>query len=335
MTLTVPRVLAWRPHDLVGSADGIDALSRRIDESMHGLCLEQDVLAESWHGGAAIAAAERVVGESSTAGKVAGALSVIAREYRTASGMLDGVRSDLARAVNAATMSGYTVGDDGVVDASAILAKFPPEAPLSGSVALAQLEVMNTAAELTVDVVRALIRCVDVSNDALDRIRKSVASAEGVAQAVSPGQVAPDGNGGFSWAPDKEATAASAVVGFMTDMTGKGLERAAVESSDDLARMIGKGLGPVGAVVGVVPAILNDINIGDMDPTKAIVSEGVGAGAGYIAGGWIAGITADAIGGAAAGSVVPGPGTLVGAVVGVGVGAVAAWGFPKVIQYFW
>lgn len=123
VTLTVPNVVAWRPKDLIGSADGIDAMSRKIDESMHSLCLDQDVLAESWHGEAAKAAAERVVGESSTAGKVAGALSVIAREYRTSSGMLDGVRSDLVQVVNAATMSGYTVGADGVVDASAILAK--------------------------------------------------------------------------------------------------------------------------------------------------------------------------------------------------------------------
>lgn len=90
MTLTVLNVQAWRPHDLMSSADGIDAVALRIDESMYGLCLEQDVLAETWGGEAARAAAERVVGESNSAGKVADAIIAVAQQYRTSSGMIAG-----------------------------------------------------------------------------------------------------------------------------------------------------------------------------------------------------------------------------------------------------
>ncbi|MEV0946550.1 hypothetical protein [Rhodococcus sp. NPDC049939] len=115
----------------------------------------------------------------------------------------------------------------------------------------------------------------------------------------------------------------------MTDKTGEALKSAAKASAaaytDDVARNIGRGLGPLGAVVGTVPAIMNDIK-GGMSTTEAVVSEG---------GGTLAGIGAAAVAGAAMGSFVPGAGTAAGLVVGAVAGGVATWWTSKTIQRHW
>lgn len=139
---------------------------------------------------------------------------------------------------------------------------------------------------------------------------------------------------GIEWAPDRaaiEAGTASGVIGAMTDATGRALTSAATASADDLALTIGRRLGPAGAVVGMVPGISNDIRSG-MDPSVAVTSNAIGAGAGFAAGWLAAGATGAAIGTLVP---VPGVGTAAGFVVGVVAGGVTAYLATKGLQSWW
>ena len=139
---------------------------------------------------------------------------------------------------------------------------------------------------------------------------------------------------GIDWAPDRaaiEAGTASGIIGAMTDATGRALTSAATASADDLALTIGRRFGPAGVVVGTVPGISNDIRSG-MDPSVAVTSNAIGAGAGVAAGWLAAGATGAAIGTLVP---VPGVGTAAGFVVGVVAGGVTAYLATKGLQSWW
>lgn len=151
---------------------------------------------------------------------------------------------------------------------------------------------------------------------------------DAAAKAVA-GDVITVGNDKFTLAPDIPTTVAASTIGVMADGTGDLLKSAAVSSADDVARNIGRGLGPFGAAIGTVPAIMADID-GGMDADKAIVSESAGAVVGGFVG-WGTGAGT----GAMVGSVVPGAGTAAGFVVGAIFGGIASWGTSKGIQAAW
>ncbi|MDZ7929209.1 MAG: hypothetical protein U5N21_03750 [Rhodococcus sp. (in: high G+C Gram-positive bacteria)] len=114
----------------------------------------------------------------------------------------------------------------------------------------------------------------------------------------------------------------------MSDATRRALELPGVGSVDDVAKNIGRGLGVFGALAGAAPGIADSID-GGMDPTKAVIVEAApiaaGAAATYVFG---------VIGGAA-GSVVPGPGTVAGAAVGIALGGLVSYTADKVIERVW
>lgn len=149
------------------------------------------------------------------------------------------------------------------------------------------------------------------------------------------------------WKPDGPAMTAAAVSGAMTDGVKMGLKGAAETANDTAVLKWVKDwgkyapgisrLGVIGNAIGTVPAISNDID-GGMDPTKVVVSESAGTAVGMAAGsgaGWATAVLAGGGAGATAGSVVPGAGTALGFVVGIGVSAGAAYGTSKGIQALW
>ncbi|NLU82722.1 hypothetical protein [Rhodococcus sp. HNM0569] len=315
MTVSVSEVRGWRSGDLVITADGIEALVEFLDESGRSLENDQNVLAESWHGDAAAAAAERVVEETRLARGIGSALQEVADTYRSASSALEAVKSTVESKIAAAASSGFDVDDSG--------AATPAGSGVIAAEELARLE--SDAAAHTAAIRDALRQAGDVAADATKRIADTSDIVEDAASKAQYGSVEPDGEGEFSWKPDWPATIAGTIVSEATDKTGAALTSAAASSADDVARGIGRGLGPIGAAVGTVPAIANDINDG-MDPTKAVVTEGAGT---------VAGILATAGTGAAVGSFAPGIGTGVGFAIGLVAGGAASWGVSKGLQKVW
>ncbi|AOW94559.1 hypothetical protein BFN03_07105 [Rhodococcus sp. WMMA185] len=267
---------------------------------------------------------------------VAGALADVAEQYRGAAGIVDGARSHLVSVVSDARGRGFNVEDDGWVDPAGLIAwlVLAPEHTRDA----ARLRIEKEAAELTLVVVDALRQARDAAVDAANRIQGAIDALQQAGQAAVPGNVVDHGDGGFTMVPDWPSTIAASTIGVMTDKTGKALESAAKASAaaytDDVARNIGRGLGPLGAVVGTVPAIVNDIK-GGMDPTKAIVSESAGSAVGLGVGMGLSSVASYAVAGSALGSVVPGAGTAAGLVVGAAFGALATWGVSKGIQAAW
>ncbi|WP_424805102.1 hypothetical protein [Rhodococcus sp. 27YEA15] len=304
-----------------------------MEESIHEIVVEQDSLVGAWTGAGARAAAARVMGEKRLADRVTSSLRALANDYSSGVGALEAAREHLLSLTIDVTRRGFTVRDNGVVDASEKLAQFPKEPAVQ--VELARMRIEKEACEATIKVVEALKECDSIATAAIGMIRASTDLLERSAQAATPGEVVVRDDGGFSWRPDVPATAAASVVGVMTDATGRGLASGAASVGDDVARSIGKGLGPFGAVLGAVPAIANDIN-GGMDPTKAVVSEGAGAGVGL----WFGGVSGSFLSSAAAGAlggsaVAPGVGTAVGFVAGAVVSGGVAFGVSKGVQFVW
>ncbi|WP_139277729.1 WXG100 family type VII secretion target [Rhodococcus marinonascens] len=114
MSPTVPEVIRWKPESLRSTAGGIDRIVAELDERFTGLMIEQDALADTWSGAAATAAATRVVQEKSLGGAVAGALSDVAEQCRSAAGIVDGARLHLVSVVSDARGRGFNVEDDGM-----------------------------------------------------------------------------------------------------------------------------------------------------------------------------------------------------------------------------
>ncbi|WP_350246311.1 hypothetical protein RBB84_16970 [Rhodococcus sp. D-6] len=318
----VAAVRSWNPDALRITADHLDVLVDTLDDRMKGLLTEQDVLAERWSGDAARAAAARVVRERSLGSAIAEALLQIAEAYRTGAWLVEGTRLHLLSVVGGAEQSGFTVHDDGTVNPSdqihILSATLPSEA-----VAEARVRLEHEATELTHTVTGALEQASRAATETADRITAAVAVLEAARDAAAPGKVVQNENGEFSWWPDWAATTAASTIGVMADGTKEGLTAAATASGDDLARGVSQKLGPAGAALGVVPAIVNDIE-GGMHPAEAVVTEGAGAALGY----W-GGLKA----GAFVGSLVaPGIGTAVGLVAGAMAGASISWLTSKVLQ---
>ncbi|RVW03192.1 WXG100 family type VII secretion target [Rhodococcus spongiicola] len=332
MSLTVSEVTGWTPESLRTTAEGIDAIVTGLDGQFDSVAAEQDALAETWHGAAATAAAERVVQEKSLGRAVAGALEEVAAQFREAAAIVDGARSHLVSVVADARARGFAVEDDGWVDPTGKVA-WVVLAPEHSREAV-RLRILQEAAELTLVVADALRQADESAVDAAARIQTAVDALQQAGLAATPGNVVDRGDGEFSWEPDWPATVAASTIGVMTDTTGKALTSAAAASADDVARTIGRGLGPFGAVIGTVPAIANDIE-GGMDPAKAIVSEGAGTAVGVGVATGVGMVASYAVAGSAIGSVVPGAGTAAGLVVGAVFGAAATWVTSKGIQAVW
>ncbi|MDJ0358965.1 hypothetical protein [Rhodococcus sp. H29-C3] len=325
MTLTVAEVSGWRPASLINAGRQLSGIVSALDSQRAGVLQEQNALADTWHGEAAIAAAERVVGECSLVSSVAEVLQSVADELTGSGGIVDGVRNRVVEVVSDATTRCFDVEASGMVNADKMIALCAViTGPASEDAALAfQLE----AAELTRQLLEALRQAEAAAEGVSSRLAAHIAIAQDLALLSSNGNVVVDVDGGFSWQPDYPATFASATVGVMTDVTGKGLTSAAVSSVDDVGKLIGKGFGPAGAVLGVIPAIHNDI-AGGMSPTAAIVTEGTAAAGGYLVG---------SVAGGVVGTFIPIPvvGTAIGVGVGAALGGLVAWGGSKVMQNLW
>ena len=332
MSPTVSQVSAWNPGALRSTAEGIEGLVAQLDDRMEELASGQHTLLETWEGTAADAAATRVDRERSTGGLIADALGEVARAYRDGAASIESVREHLTVLVRGLRLRGFHVGDDGVVDASGLVGWLVLAPPATRDVA--RLELEREAAELTLVVLDALRQSDSAASEVVERVRDSLSAVTFAGQAAVPGRIVGSSGGEFSWQPDVPATVAASSVGLMVDATRGGLVAAAGTSGDDVARLIGRGMGPFGAVLGAVPAIANDID-GGMGATKAVTTELAGAGAGLVLGSWAGGAVSSALAGSAAGSVVPGFGTAAGLVVGAVVGGFSAYGGSKFLQWAW
>ncbi|MGA9869651.1 MAG: hypothetical protein WBQ44_00685 [Rhodococcus sp. (in: high G+C Gram-positive bacteria)] len=332
MTITVPQIRIWNAESLSAASTAFADLATLIDGQRVGLESEQNVLAESWRGDAAIAAAERVVSESSTLAKLVAVIEGFALDFLDAAAVVAPARRQLVDLVDDLESRNYEVADNGVVTADRSTETLRQiVGPLAEDAILA---LQISCQEATISVCTELQHASEVATNVCDRVRARVSALEQLLPTTGGGELRPANGGGFSWTPDYQAMAAGVTIGAVSDATGHGLATAAAASSDDLAHSIGRRLGPAGAVVGTIPAIANDID-GGMDPTKAIVTESAGTVVGVAAGGALGSMASAAVAGSAMGSVVPGAGTAVGLIVGLGVGAMMAYGVPKIGQRLW
>ncbi len=322
MTLTVSQVGSWKPDTLRSTHSGLAEVVERIDGQRAHVLDEQDVLAESWHGDAASAAATRIVRECSLISAVTEQIHNLSEAYETAAGLVEAAKSHVEFEVSAATTSLFDVSDQGIVSAEALIAKIPDTTQNKNYEAQAMRE---AAARLTQRIVDALSQAEQAVVDAMNRLDGSVRELIALALKNPPGHFVETVDGGFTWQPDVPATVASSVIGGMSTGVVEGLKTAAVGSVDDVARNVSRGFGVFGSVLGTVPAIKNDID-GGMDPTQAIVTESSGALVGVLAAGAAGGL---------AGSVFPGIGTVGGAVVGLVAGGVSAYLTTRGLQKVW
>ncbi|SUE15653.1 WXG100 family type VII secretion target [Rhodococcus gordoniae] len=326
----VAAVRSWNPDALRITADRLDVLVDTLDDRMKGLLTEQDVLAERWSGDAARAAAARVVRERSLGSAIAEALLQVAEAYRTGAWLVEGARLHLVSVVTGAEQSGFTVHHDGTVDPSdqirILSAMLQAEA-----VAEARVRLEHEAAELTHAVTGALEQASRAATETADRITAAVAVLEAVRDAAVRGKVVQTEDGEFSfWPPDWPASIAGATIGLTADSTKEELKSAATASGDDVAGRIASRIGPVGAALGVIPAISNDIETG-MDPAEAVVTESIGAAFGYRIGSGVGKL----VGGVAGSLIAPGVGTGVGLVAGTVLGAAIGLGVSRGLQGLW
>lgn len=292
-------------------------------QQMDDLEAAQATLAESWAGSAADVATRRIVRERQLAAAISDGIGAVAREFRDAAAATESARNYVSSTVDAARSQGFAVNDNGTVDPTGVLGWLPLAPPAVRDQVRIQIE--RQAAELTLAILESLRQAESAADDALRRLQAAIEALEERGADAAPGEVVRSEGGGFSWKPDVPATVAASSIGLVADATKEGLTSAAKSSGDDVARLIGRGLGPFGAAIGTVPAIVNDIN-GGMDPVKAVVTEG---------GGTLIGIGSAAATGMAIGSVVPGAGTAVGLLAGVAVGAIAGYGGSKILQHLW
>lgn len=332
MTLSIGDVRAWNSQSLLAGSNGLHGISRVIEGRCGSIAAEQNVLAESWHGDAAVAAAERVVAECSTLSALSDAFSSLAAEFSASASIVDFVRSNLVEVIDELADRGFEVADNGVVTADRAIASLDQIAGPLGEDAVLALQIRTQ--EATLSVLDALQQANHAALGVCDRVRGRIVDLQDSSSEVIVGHLALSEDGGFSWRPDIQAMAAGVTIGTLSDATGHALKTAAAASSDDLALGLGRRLGPMGAALGTIPAISNDIE-GGMDPTKAIVTEGAGAVTGVVVGGVLGQIAAAGIAGSAVGSVIPGAGTAAGLVVGVAMGAALAYGVPKFGQWIW
>ncbi|NIL74871.1 hypothetical protein RhoFasB10_00963 [Rhodococcus sp. B10] len=332
MSGSIAEVRAWNPSFLLDAADGLKRVQRSVRSERDNVVSEQNVLAESWHGDAAVAAAERVVWEASTLASLADELSRIGEKFEVGFEAVNAARSNLLDLVDDLLDRGFDVDDTGSVTADRAIASLRAIAgPLAEDAVLA-LQIRTQ--EATVAVASALSDADNAARGVCDVFRSQISTLRELSVRTVGGTVVENDGGGFSWKPDVPALVAGTVISGMAEATGEGLRTAAAASADDLAYGIGRRLGPLGAALGTVPAIANDIE-GGMDPTKAIVTESAGTVAGTVIGGALGTAASSAITGMAIGSAVPGIGTAAGLVVGLAVGGLLSYGVPKLGQRLW
>ncbi|MBY6414112.1 hypothetical protein HQ346_20670 [Rhodococcus sp. BP-252] len=323
MSGSIAEVRAWNPTFLLDAADGLKRVQRSIRSERDNVVSEQNVLAESWHGDAAVAAAERVVWEASTLASLADELSRIGEQFESGFKAVNAARSNLLDLVDDLLDRGFDVDDTGSVTADRATASLRAVAGPLAEDAVLTLQIRTQ--EATVAVATALREADDAARGVCDVLRSQISTLQELSARTVGGTVVENEGGGFSWKPDVPALVAGTVISGMAEATGEGLRTAAASAADDLAYGIGRRLGPAGAVLGTVPAIVNDIE-GGMDPTKAIVTESAGT---------LGSIGASALAGAAMGIFFPGAGTAVGLIVGLSAGAIAAYAVPKLGQRWW
>ncbi|WFR71733.1 hypothetical protein P9209_23685 [Prescottella defluvii] len=265
MSPTVSDVSAWNPDALKLTSEGIRGLASQLDDRMRELIAGQDSLCESWDGVAADSATKRISRENSTASLVAHALQQLAQEFESGAAVIGSARDHVISTVNGIRQRGFAVGEDGTVDAST-LTVWLVMAPADTRDA-ARLRLEREAAELSLALLDALRQAESAASDVSRRVRESLSEVTSAGRDAVPGRIAESPDGEFSWAPDVPATVAASTIGVMVDATGEGLVSAAKASGDDVARLIGRRLGPFGAVLGAVPAIADDIN-GGMGPRR-------------------------------------------------------------------
>lgn len=326
MNTTVPHVAGWEPESMRKTMIELAEIVERVNSQRAGVLDEQDVLAETWTGEAADAAAERVVAECSRMGTVCGEIDSLGKAFENAAGMVDAAKAHLQAQVSAATMSGFAVAADGVVNPDGMIALIPDS--LGDEKMRRADEIRSDAAQLTADIQAALRQAEQAAADAAQQLAEPTMMLTELALGSPTGKFVENPDGSFSWMPDWPTTVASTVIGGMADVTRKVLELPGVDSVDDVAKNIGRGLGAFGAVAGAIPGIADNIDDG-MDPTEAVVVEAVPIAAGA-ATTWVFG----AVGGMA-GSIVPGPGTVAGAAAGIVLGGAVSYGVSKLLEATW
>ena len=323
MTPTVPHVAGWEPESMRKTMIELSEIVERVDRQRTGVLEEQDVLAETWTGDAADAAAERVVSECARMGRVYSEIDSLGKAFESAAGIVDAAKAHLQAQVSAATVSGFSVRADGVVNPNGMIALIPDSL---GEEKVRQADELRAAAtQLTLDIQEALRQAEHAAVEAAQQLAEPTRLLTELALTSPTGRFVENPDGSFSWMPDWPSTVAASVISGMSDVTRRALEFPGVDSVDDVAKNIGRGLGVFGAVAGAVPGIAVSIDEG-MDPTEAVIVEAAPIAAGAVTT-WVFG----AIGGAA-GSVVPGPGTVAGAAAGIALGGLVSYGVSKAIE---
>ncbi|QII05487.1 hypothetical protein BH93_08945 [Rhodococcoides fascians A25f] len=323
MTPTVPHVAGWEPESMRKTMIELAEIVERVNGQRTGVLEEQDVLAETWTGEAASAAAERVVAECSRMSSVCGEIDSLGKAFETAAGMVDAAKAHLQAQVSAATASGFAVQADGVVDPDGMIALIPDSL---GEEKVRQADELRSAAvQLTEDIQDALKQAERAALDAAQQLAEPTKLLTALALGSPPGKFVENPDGSFSWMPDWPTTVASTVIGGMAAVTRRALEFPGVDSVDDVARNIGRGLGVFGVAAGAIPGIAGKIDDG-MDPTEAVIVEVTPIAAGAVTT-WAFGVL-----GGMAGSVVPGPGTVVGAAGGIALGGLVSYGVDKLFE---
>ncbi|OZE78188.1 hypothetical protein CH305_16685 [Rhodococcus sp. 15-649-2-2] len=323
MTPTVPHVAGWEPESMRKTMIELAEIVERVNGQRTGVLEEQDVLAETWTGEAASAAAERVVTECSRMSSVCGEIDSLGQAFETAAGMVDAAKAHLQAQVSAATASGFAVQTDGVVDPDGMIALIPDSL---GEEKVRQAdELRSAAAQLTEDIQDALKQAERAALDAAQQLAEPTKLLTALALGSPPGKFVENPDGSFSWMPDWPTTVASTVIGGMAAVTRRALELPGVDSVDDVAKNIGRGLGVFGVVAGAIPGIAGKIDDG-MNPAEAVVVEATPIAAGAVAT-WAFG----AVGGLA-GSFLPGPGTVAGAAAGIALGGLVSYGVDKLFE---
>ncbi|OZC89781.1 hypothetical protein CH254_09595 [Rhodococcus sp. 06-412-2C] len=323
MTPTVPHVAGWEPESMRKTMIELAEIVERVNGQRTGVLEEQDVLSETWTGDAAGAAAERVVTECSRMSSVCGEIDSLGKAFETAAGMVDAAKAHLQAQVSAATASGFAVQADGVVDPDGMIALIPDSL---GEEKVRQAgELRSAAAQLTEDIQDALKQAERAALDAAQQLAEPTKLLTALALGSPPGKFVENPDGSFSWMPDWPSTIASTVMGGMADVTRRVLEFPGVDSVDDVAKNIGRGLGVFGSVAGAIPGFSDNIDDG-MDPTEAVIVEATPIAAGAVTT-WAFGVL-----GGMAGSVVPGPGTVAGAAAGIALGGLVSYGVDKLFE---
>lgn len=295
----------------------------RVNGQRTGVLEEQDVLAESWTGEAADAAAERVVTECSRMSSVCGEIDSLGKAFETAAGMVEAAKAHLQTQVSAATTSGFAVRADGVVDPEGMIALIPDSL---GEEKVRQAdELRSAAAQLTQDIQGALKQAERAALDAAQQLAEPTKLLTELGLSSPTGKFVENPDGSFSWMPDWPTTVASTVIGGMAAVTRRALEFPGVDSVDDVAKNIGRGLGVFGVAAGAIPGIAGKIDEG-MNPAEGVIVEATPIAAGAVAT-WAFG----AVGGLA-GSIVPGPGTVAGAAAGIAVGGFVSYSVDKLFE---